>query len=177
VAPLPQNNTGRVFLDYNTCGEDHTMAVRFQSASTPGAALTVIDQLLTALDAGLTLLTVTGCRVQNAGDNFSLPLTWTGASTYGGSPGPHYKTAAYLDFVGRGLTGRKVRIAVFGPGDFVDTANEDFRFTAADSAVISDALDVLFASGGVVCDIDDQEVLWQLYANTGFNAYWRNRIR
>lgn len=177
MAPLPSNNTGVLFLDYTTCTVEHTVQIRYASASSVGAAMTLLDDLLTSLVSGLTKLEVIGARHRAVGANVTFPIAWTGAASYGTVVGPRYKGAAYLDFVGRGITGRRLRIAIFGPGDFFDTANEDYRFTVADSAVVAAAVAVLEAGSAVPVDISGSEVTWNQYANTGVNAYWRNKIR
>lgn len=177
MAPLPSNSTACLFLDYSTCGVEHTLLCRYDSPGSTAEAMDRIDAFLTALDPGLTELTVIGARNREVGSNITLPIAWTGAATYGGTLGPRYKGAAYLDFVGRDTAGRRARVAVFGPGDFFDTANEDYRFTTTDSAVIADAVDVLLGSANSFLSISSEVPLWYPYANTGVNAYWRNRIR
>jgi hypothetical protein len=137
----------------------------------------LLHDLLTVLDPGLTLLTVLGARFRAEGSNITLPLVWTGDSNYGGTLGPRYKGAAFLDFVGRDVEGRRCRLEIFGPGDFFDTTNEDYRFTSTDSAVVADAVAVLQAGSGTPVSIAGNDVGWYPYANTGVNAYWRNRIR
>lgn len=177
MAPLPSNSTACLFLDYSTCGVDHTVQIRYVAPSLIAGAMAFLHSLLQAVEPGLTLLTVLGARQRASGSIFSFPVTWTGDPTYGTVLGPRYKGAAYLDFVGRGITGRRVRIAIFGVNDFFDATNEDYRFTTADSAVVADAVAVLEAGAAVPTDISGSEATWNQYANTGVNAYWRNRIR
>jgi len=133
--------------------------------------------LLVALDPGLTELTVTGARNRELGANVTVPVTWIGDVSYGGAIGPRYKGAAYLDFVGRDTSGRRVRIAIFGPGDFFDATNEDYRFLTTDSSVIAAARSVLDGTANTFITISGEKPTWYSYANTGVNAYWRNRIR
>lgn len=177
MASLPVNSTACLFLDYSTCGENHTCMVRYGTGASAGDAMALLDALLTALDPGLTQLDVIGARVRDLGGSVTYPVTWSGDAQYGGTPGPHYKSAAYLDFVGRSIGGRRSRIAIFGPGDFFDVANSDYRFTTADSATIAAAVAVLEGGVDVPVSIDGDAVNWNQYANTGVNAYWRNRIR
>jgi len=177
MAALPSNNTDCLFVDYSTCSVEHTVQVRFSNDGDPVDAMVGLHDLLTALDPGLTLLTVLRARVRLAATTVSFEVPWTGDPTYGGTLGPRYKGAAYLDFVGRDTTGRRNRVAIFGPGDFFDTANEDYRFTADDSAVIAAALVQLNLSEGSFLTIAGNQPIWNTYANTGVNAYWRNKIR
>ena len=177
MAPLPSNTTAVLFLDYSTCGVDHTLQVRYDSPAGVGDAMTDLESFLDALDSGLTEMLITGARNREVGGSVTLPVTWTGSATHGGAVGPRYKGAAYLDFVGRDTAGRRARLAVFGPGDFFDTANEDYRFTTADSAVIDAAVAVLNGTTNTFLSISGEHPIWYPYANTGVNAYWRNRIR
>jgi len=177
MAPLPINNTACLFLDYSTCGREHTAMIRYDDTASSGDAMAVMDAFLTALDPGLTQLDVIGARVRDLGGAVTYPVTWTGAAQYGTTIGPTYKSAAYLDFVGRSIDGRRCRVAIFGPGDFFDATNEDYRFTTGDSAVVASAVAVLEAGIGTPCSISGLAVNWNQYANTGVNAYWRNHIR
>lgn len=177
MAPLPGNNTAVLYVDYSTCGHDHTLQCRYDDTASAGDAMALVDAFLTALDPGLTQTDIIGARVRDQGGSVTYPVTWTGAAQYGGTAGPAYKSAAYLDFVGRSIDGRRARIAVFGPGDFFDATNEDYRFTTADSAVIAAAVAVLEGGIGTPCSISGEAVNWHQYANTGVNAYWRNHIR
>lgn len=177
MAPLPSNNTNIMFLDYNTCGEDHTLQVRYSGDGSLEGAQNVADAVLTAMGGALRLITVLGARVQLKDENFSLPTAWGGSSTYGGSAGAHNESAYYADFIGRTSHGRRVRLAVFGLAVPADSSNQDFRLTSADSGAVSDAVDVLNAAGENAVGIDDFAAIWYPYANIGTNAYWRNKIR
>lgn len=177
MAPIPSNNTGVLFVDYNTCGEDHTIQMRYGSGGSVTDAMTVMENFLNALDPGLNLVTIIGARERAAGGNVTFPVAWTGAATYGGSAGTREKTAQYIDFVGRSVGGVRLRVAMFGVGDVVDTTEHDYRFSRAASAVVDDALTALEASAVAPVAADGDAVSWHQYANVGVNAYWRNRIR
>jgi len=177
MAPLPVNSTARLFVDYTTCGEDHTVMCRFGASSSAGDAMTVVAAWLDALESLLYDIDILGARVSDLGSSVSYPVTWTGAAAYGSGAGANTDSASYLDFVGRGIGGRRARMAVFGSKNYRDGANDDFRITPADAAAIGDALTALRAGSDVPITIDGDDVNWQDYANVGVNAYWRNHMR
>jgi len=177
MAPLPSNSTAVLFVDYSGCGEDHTLQVRYGSGSSANDAMTLLDAVWSAMSPRLRLVTISGARVRDISTNVTYPVTWTGASTYGSGAGVHFEAAYYADFVGRSIDGRRCRLAFFCAAAPADVTNDDFRVTAAENADVSDAIDALNAGSDVPVSISGQAVNWQLYANIGTNAYWRNRLR
>jgi hypothetical protein len=166
-----------VYLDYNTCGEDHTMQMRKNETASNDDVMAVMDAFLLALSPGLNLVTIIGARARDAGGSVTYPLTWPGDPTYGSGAGFHYESANFLDFVGRSIGGRRCRISVFGWGVQADTSSEDYRLTTGESAPVAAALAVLEAGSGTPVAIDGDPVNFHQYANMGVNAYWRNHIR
>lgn len=177
MAPLPVNSTATLFVDYQTCGEGHTLQIRFGVGGSAGDAMTVADALLTALSGELRLITIQGARVRDLGGSVTYPVTWTGAATYGSGAGLHFETAYYMDFVGRSLDGRKCRVSVFGHAAPADLTGDDFRMFASDSSAVANALTALEADPNTPVSISGDTVNWHQYADIGTNAYWRNRIR
>lgn len=177
MAPLPVESTGRLFVDYSTCGEVHTAMVRFGTGGNAGDAMSMLDSFWIAIDPLMYLATIIGARVADLGLTVTYPVTWTGAADFGSGAGSHYQTANYLDFVGRSIGGRRVRLATFGLISHADTSNSDYRHQATDSAAVAAGLAVLEASTDTPVAIDGASAVWQQYANIGVNAYWRNQIR
>lgn len=175
MPPISPDNTQRFWVDYEVSGYDHTLMARAGSTVVASDAGATIAALFDALSDGLYQLTVLGFRSAAPGTNISVPETWPGASTYGTTVGPAYTTAQFYDFVGRGSTGHRVRVAVFGATAI--QAGNDYRVTPAESAIIGDALDALRSDGDIFLDVDYEVPVWKDYANTGVNAYWRNKIR
>ncbi len=176
MAPLPSNNTGVLFVDYNTCGEDHTIQCRFNAAASFNDSMALMDGFLTAISASTQLITITGARVRDVGSNVTYPVTWTGAATYGSGAGTHDQAAWFFDFVGRSIGGRRVRMAVFGAQTIVDGSGHDYRLDTG-TASIAAAIAALESDGNACCAIDGDAPSWHQYANSGVNAYWRNHIR
>ena len=175
MAPINPNNTQRFFVDYTTCGEAHTLLCRAGSTVTAADAGATIAAFLATLDSQLRLVTITGFRSAAPGTNITVPETWPGDATYGDGAGSHFETAQYLDFVGRGSTGHRVRVAVFGAIN--SHVGDDYRMTSAESTVVADALAALTSDGDIFLDVDYQVPVWHTYANLGVNAYWRNKVR
>jgi len=175
MPPTPPNTTDRYFLDYSTCGHDHTLIMRVETSIDETAASTKLDAFLGAMPSLFHQITIIGLRFQEAGTNISLPRTWSGATTYGGSGGQEYETAQFLDFVGRGLDGTRVRVAVFGC-TFSEQGN-NFRVTRVEQAEVGDAIDILNADLDYFQCVTGSQAVYYDYANSGQNAYWRNRIR
>lgn len=176
MAPLPSNSTGVFYLDYSVGGHDHTMQIRFGSASSALEAAGVADAFLAAVSSQLFLITIIGARVRDAGTNVSYPVEWDGELTYGTGADGEYTSALYMDFVGRSLDGRRCRIAVFGSKAGVDPADKNYRWDVTNSWVAG-GLAALEALPNCPVTISDAPVNFKQYANTGVNAYWRNHIR
>lgn len=177
MAPLPSNSTGVLFVDYTTCQEPHTVQVRFGTGGTPGSAMTFLDAFLTEVDPLLFLCTITGARVRDLGGSVTYPVTWTGNASYGTGAGEHFNSAWYVDFVGRSIGGRRVRIAMFGAVVVTDAVNDDYRLLETENTNVADTLAVLDATVNEAVAIDGDSASWHRYCNIGVNAYWRNRIR
>lgn len=175
MAPLPVSNTSRLFVDYTTCTVQHTLMCRFGTSSNVAAAMAAVDALLTALGSQIHTYTIDGARVAAAGSNISLPVSWTGASTYGGTAGSLIETGQYLDFVGRSNDGRRVRVTLFGSPTI--TSNGNYRISAGESAAVDAAVAVLRATAAEFVTIGDILPVWHDYANQGLNSYWQRQNR
>lgn len=177
MAPLPSNNTAVLFVDYSSCGEDHTLQVRFSASSSAAAAMAYADDFLTAVAPFLFLTTIRGARTRAQGSNLSFPIAWTGAATYGSGAGEHFNAAWYIDFIGRSPLGRRVRMGMFGTNVVTDAVNDDYRLLESENVNVANTLVALESSPSEGVAIDGGNTVWNRYANIGVNAYWRNRIR
>lgn len=176
MAPLPNNSTGVLYVDYTTEGEEHTLQLRFGDPGSFNDAMDVAVALFAAMDSFLYSISSIACRVRDAGGNVTYPVSWTGDEAYGSSTEGHYATAQYADFVGRSIDGRRCRVAFFGVKGIVDTTGKDFRFPSS-TTWVGDVLAALRAGDTSPVSISGLVVNWYDYADTGINAYWRNRIR
>jgi len=172
---IDPTNTAVYFLDYTTCGEQHTMQMRCEPTTTDSDASGTIGAFLTAISSNLYELTVYALRFRQAGSHTSLPAVWSGAATYGSGAGAHAFTANYIDFVGRDTDGVRVRVEVFGATNV--TLGGDYRISGSESTIIGDAIAELTSDANMFWTVAGNVPVWNNYANIGVNAYWRNKIR
>lgn len=175
MAPLPPNSTARYFLDYETCGFDHTLIMRAHGTRDDEAAVEMIVSILDAIHDLIFEYNILGWRYQADVSDVSEELTWTGATTYGGSAGVAYQTAQYIDFVGRSADGRRVRAAFFGT-TFSEQGN-DYRVSPTEQPAVGDVIGILSSSDPYFVTVSSEIPSWKNYANCGVNAYWRNKVR
>lgn len=175
MPPISPDNTQRFWVDYTVAGYGHTLMCRAGSTVVASDAGATIAAFFAALDSQIVLLTIDGFRSAVPGSNISVPETWPGDATYGSGAGDPYQSAQYLDFVGRGSTGHRVRASVFGVINV--QVGGDYRVSAAESSFVGDAIAALTSDGDIFLDVDYQVPIWHNYANCGVNAYWRNKIR
>lgn len=185
MAPEPENNTARLFLDYTSRFVQHTLMLRLpDTASDPGAYATayanILKQRMFDDDSFY------GARFSANGSHFSLPLAFTAvpgvipaASTSAWLQDPE---SVFLSFIDRGnITGRKGRVEFFTavpttvwPGDN--------RYNPGDAAPI-DTLRSNFAAaakeGGTfpLVSIGRDLVTVYNYVNIASNAYWQRKQR
>jgi hypothetical protein len=141
-------------------------------AADAGATMAAV---FAAASSGMRLQTIDGFRSALPGTNISVPEVWPGAASYGSGAGTPYESAQYWDFVGRGSTGHRVRVALFGAIGV--TAGGDYRISVGELSNIAAVLAELTSDGDIFLDIDYQVPVWHQYADSGVNAYWRNKIR
>lgn len=174
MAALPVDNTQRFFLDYSTSLLSHTMMVRTTSATSAAAFSTFMNDFLTALAPELSVLTVDGARVAQVNSNVSIPITWSGAATYGTGSESAINRPRQLCFLGRTVNGRRARLFVYG-GDF--TMPNDYRIDRAANATIDAAYDVLELNPQFFAAIDGLATVKYNYVDVNFNSYWERKVR
>lgn len=191
MAPLPQNNTHRLFVDYVTgdlaTSQEHTLAIRYNPSlrdvgDVQGDLLAVLNAF--TAPAFRTGWKVTATRVQAAGSNFSLPVaTISGLAGFVGTGGgayfPRHETVEET-FQGRSSTsGRRVDLSLYrAAGD----VSENFRVVGGPSGLfllvrlVAAALSAASAAGSFLA-IDGSQAVWRDYMNQNYNSYWERRVR
>lgn len=188
MAPLPQNSTARVFLDYVTgsaaTAVEHTMAFRVgDGVEGPIISGNILDFLasigMAKFRAGWKPLRL---RYQAAATNFSVPLEMSallaGFLGTGGASGYNdLSEAIEFTFQGRSYTtGRRVDISVYG----IDQNVLQFpRFLpgSAYTPWLSATLTVLNGESSPFLAIDGTKPVWYPYVNGNYNSYWESRAR
>lgn len=175
LTPVNPNNTQRFWVDYTVCGFQHTLQMRAGSTVAASDASATLAALFAAFDTSLFLTTIDGFRSAAPGSNISVAETWLGDASYGSGAGAKYQSAWYYDMVGRGPTGRRVRVALFGA--VLVQLGDDYRISGTENSLVTDALAVLTSDGDMFLDVEYEVPVWHNYINLGVNAYWRNKIR
>lgn len=177
MAPLPQNNTARAWVDYNDGQQTHSLMMRFNEPTVSNEA--AIEALANFFVAAATLLyevTILGARISAQGSDVSFPQAWTGETTYGDSALPAVFAPRETRFLGRSLNGRKVSWSLYG-GKY--TTPDDYRLTALDDAGVASVLSYLDSvdSDGIFLTISGHKPIRYPYADINFNSYWEMRVR
>lgn len=175
MAPLPPNTTARLYVDYETCTVQHTSVIRYNTGSTWGDAQIEWNDVVEAIDESFYLINILGARVQDAGTDFTYPVTWIQQPTYGTDAGPKNAGANMCNFIGRSNTGHRGGLFLFGY--LASVVGAKYRVPEASNAGVAAALVELRAAEGTMCAVDGAPMVWQNYANIGESAYWRNKIR
>lgn len=175
MAPLPANNTKRYFLDYSVGGVEHTLLMRVATGTDDSLASGAFEDLLTELSAQLYSLTVLGMRVSAEGSDISLPATYSGATSFGSGAADKVGTAGYVTFLGRTADGRRTRISIFG--NKTVQVGGDFRASGTEVGDFVDAIAWLQGNPSYFRSISGLGTTWYPYADTGYNSYWRNKLR
>lgn len=175
MPPLPPESTKRFFLDYTVCTFQHTLLMRVANSVDEAAASTAFDDFLSALSSDLHALSVDGMRVADELSTISLPATYTGTLSFGSGAGTPADTAGFVDFVGRTSGGIRWRVAVFGATGVATGGN--WRATPGEVTAFDNARAVINAATDVWLAIDGNKPVLNNYCDTGYNAYWRNKVR
>lgn len=190
MAPLPQNNTGRAWLDYVTgsgfSAQQHSVMLRFtgEGEADGTAALAALAALIVAATEGAFFdgWQVVGARISAPGSDFALPAAVPAVLTSflgEGQANPTYQSQAReARLVGRGTsTGRRVSVSLYGLVDSLFTS-ADFRLPAGGSGFVFNLLEALNeAPEGVAVSIGGDSVTWQSYMNWQYNSYWEGALR
>lgn len=176
MAPLPESNTARLFVDYNDGQNDHTLIARYAPSAGSDIAMDNVGLFFQALDPILYLVTIVGARVAATGSNISVPIPWTGSPTFGSTSMPIVNAPRQMTFLGRTIGGRRVRWSVFG---FKGTFPDLYRYAATALGEIGDAIDAINdgLGAGVFIAIDGFNPSVYPYADFNFNSYWEGETR
>ncbi len=174
MAPLPPETTGRLFIEYTSLGQEHVAVVRLgttgtslEAAAVYGALAPLIAPFLPVEDA------ITGARYAAPGSNLSFPLGVTP------EPGTNTQTfdpdnkPEFISFTGRSLGGRRTRFTIFTPAYNPDV--DGYRVLDLTGGL--GALRNELATNESITAIDGEPVIWNSYANAGYNAYFQRKQR
>lgn len=175
LPPLPENNTDRAWLKYTSLGVEHEMVFRFP-ASTPQADIaTACGVVANALKAYIsTTDSFSGIRHQDAGSIVSFPISFTPVAGTGTGLDDGDDKPRYMSITGRSLQGYRVKLTQF-TGQVTDaTGYRQARLAGNYADVFLDAIEAMAVQPRA---IDGNLVVWNQYANMGYNAYWQRKQR
>lgn len=174
MAPLPHNSTALYYFDYTVGGFNHTSELRAEGGHSPSSAAGLFIAICENFSPAMYESTLNTVRFQAQGSNFSnIVASGLEGETWGSGAQPVDDAGKFINFVGRGTLGRRVRMAIFG----YKNAYSTFRITGAESPAASDSVDLLNASDLYGYAIDGTKAVWYNYVNTGLNAYWQRNVR
>lgn len=183
MAPLPENNTARLFVDYTSGAFDHTLLLRFGPTTAPLDAVAVAQDICTALAPFMNSNdSFFGARWSANGSNIALPVAWTPvAGTSTGAAFSEDPEAAFVSVVGRSFGGRRVRWDFFTVIKVSTTWPDDNRYAPGESTNADDIQDAFEAATILPVDpvvaIDGMDVIVYEYVNIAKNGYWQRKQR
>jgi hypothetical protein len=183
VAPLPDNNTGRYFVDYLANGREHTVMFRYAAGAAPNApgiaflesCRAFLEEMAAAMPTDYAMV---AARYSASGTNFTIPLAAPIVEAAGAVTPNLSDAPSYWNFIGRTLGGRQVKLMMLGVGDDASEPNaqgKNYRLTTAERPTVAAAVGVLNSSGQVA--IDNLEPTWYTYVNLGYHSYWTRKLR
>lgn len=175
LPPLADNLTVRVWLKYTSMGQEHDLCFR-QPALTSD-----VDVSANAVDLANALKTImlstdafTGLRASAAGSTVSFPLAWTSIAGTLGTSVEADDAAKFVAISGRSSVGYRCRLTFFTPvpGDTIG-----YRQNRASANYADVLLDAVEAAEPALVALNGGVVIWNQYANFGYNAYWQRQLR
>ena len=178
MAPADPTDTGRFWLDYSDGLHDHSMQVRYNDGvATVADIMSGIDALLLEMAPVMYEITVLGARFAGQGSHVSVPVAWTGATTYGDDgAAPLLNGPVQLRFEGRSVTGKRGSVTLWAYSGGVPGT---FRTTITVGSPLAGGLEVIQAgqAGGYFVSIDNFAMNMKTYVNLQWNSYWERKQR
>lgn len=175
MAPFDPTNTNRLWVKKQGVTGEHELLFRGQIGST-------LDDLVGAAHAILTAArgivyegdTWNSARYSARNSHLSFPTDWDPITGNNGTDYQEYNRPFFLDFVGRGAGGHRVRWSVQGA---VQVADVDYRMYATEYSGIATIVNAFNAQNATLADITGAPVIIYPYANVGYNAYFQRKQR
>lgn len=174
MAPLPESNTPRYFLTYNTCSHTHTMTVRADASVTDGTLSETVGAFLEAMEPGLFNSVFVRLEKSAEGSNVRVPATWSGPTEWGGASGAEQDAPLFWSFTGKDVEGRRFRLELFGRNT---AANANYRLYAVDDSAIAAAIAELETIEPVFITIAGSGPIFNQYANQSVAQHWIGELR
>lgn len=177
MAPLPQNNTSRAWVEYNDGVNDHVAMFRFDAtALSVAAALSLYADFLSDIEEFLYLITIAGAKWAEQGSDISVPVTWPGASTYGSDPMATLLGPRETRWVGRDTSGRRVSFSLYG---CKYTSPDSYRIISSGANLPNLGVIAIntASADGAMLTIGGNRATMKNYVDVNFNSYWEAEAR
>lgn len=175
MAPLPENNTPRLFIEYTEGGQEHVLELRLSSGSTTVEAVAAYTAVAPSMAALLFAADrVTGARFAAAGSNFSFPISVSAQTGSASGTADADRKPYFVSVTGRSTDGRRVRVTMFTQLALVET--NGYKIVAPAGAFATWRNAVTGASADART-ISGQVPVWNSYLNVGSNAYFQRKAR
>lgn len=172
MPPLPPSGTPRFKFGYNTAGFGHTFQIR--SHGSPSAVGALVDTFLNALSDALFPFAIGTVEFAPTSSDIFLPVvTGIEGNTYGGGSPTVQEEAWYYGFQGRGATGKKWHLDIFG----AISLGTNYIWQPGEYTVMDNAVAALQAFGSSLVDISDAQVSVYTYVNAGVNYHYQKKLR
>lgn len=175
LAPLPANNSPRLFLRYQTPQNQHELVMRFIDGMTTADAIASATAYTEAV-APLLCNNVqwTTLRQQNRNSDVSFPVAWLPTQPTSTQELQPRDEPRFFSMTGRSQDGRRVRIMQFGS---IFPIDDNYRILRGESAAVDDLIDFIQLTSITFVTISMAEPLWNEYLNLGYNAYYQRQAR
>lgn len=175
MAPLPQNNTARYVVHYTSGGREHVQEWRSQPPASPTAMAAFLNQVWSDASPILFHAHILKTVFYAQGADFGTDVVMPGfdGQDYGSGDPTNNTAALFLNFVGRGNDGRRVRVSFYSP---IGT-DPSWRFNGGEDTHVDDVVADLRSNSVNLKSIGGGAVNWYDYANVGYNAYWQRKRR
>lgn len=175
MAPLADNLTPRLFIEYTSMGHEHTMLIRLQGGATGADAITAYNEITAILKSGMhTSDSFTGARFSAAGSNLSFPLSVTAVAGTGSTSVGEDNKPNFVSWTGRSLQGRRVKITFF-TGQTGEITG--FRWGTPPAGWLANMLSYLDLDAEGIVAADGGIPVWNPYVNMGVNSYYQRKFR
>jgi hypothetical protein len=174
LAPLPEDNTIRYWLNYSVGPFDHSFQVRVADGETDSAVIDAIDEFL-ALQGDLAYeASIIGLEKAAKGSNVRNPVEWTGNPTFGTGTAVIGAQASFYSFTGRSTDGRKNRLFLF---EWKQSFPASFRVQASGDADVAAVVAFLQTQTSRFTTISGQRTLWNAYCNVSVHDHFVDEAR
>lgn len=175
LPPLPESNTGRLYVNYLFGADAHTVQFRqlspFTKNDTIGWAAAWLGTWVALFQAAVEFHSADW---SDMGSDIRNPVPWTPITGTAATLTDPTNRSRSMTFVGRSPDGRKLRIFFYG-GKFGPDAT--YRVLTTEDPTLNGAIQDLNGLDSRVGTISGSAPIFKPYVNIRNNAYWQTELR